>query len=74
MGGQDELADGPVPQLVGDTTAINFEQIAALAPDLILVGRAGPVFVYSPEDARGRFMAGLGFVDQPEISALAGDA
>jgi iron complex transport system substrate-binding protein len=34
---------------------------------------AGTVFIYSPQDARGRFMARLGFVDVPEISARAGD-
>ena len=150
---QDELGDATVPVLVGDAGTINFEQVAALTPDLILavytrpdrqrlrtlseiaptvaqpdeyvdygvpweeqtrtIGRAvgladeadavveeveaqfaaardehpafegapglvatpqeGTVFVYSTQDPRGRFMDALGFVDVPEITALAGD-
>ena len=150
---QDELGDGPTPEIVGTAAEINFEKVAALDPDLILavysgvteseyrtlsaiaptvaqpadvvdygvswedqtltIGRTvglateaeelvadllgrfadardahpafegteglvatpyeGSVFVYAPEDARGRFMDALGFVDVAEITALAGD-
>jgi iron complex transport system substrate-binding protein len=38
---QDELGDAPIPQLVGDTSAVNFEQIAALESDLILAVYSG---------------------------------
>jgi len=143
---------GPVPQVVGDASAIGFEKVAALQPDLILavysgltqgdfdklrqlaptvappsgyvdygvpwdqqtltIGKAlgqttkaeslvkdvkakfaaataanprfagatglvasrysDSVAVYAPEDARGRLMSALGFVQPPEIAQLAG--
>lgn len=31
------------------------------------------IAIYGPEDARGRFMSSLGFVQSPEIAAIAGD-
>jgi iron complex transport system substrate-binding protein len=37
----DKLNDAPLPTVVGDATAINFENIAALQPDLILALYAG---------------------------------
>jgi len=147
-----EANTGAVPEVVGDASAIAFEKIAALRPDLILavysgltqgdydklsqiaptvaqpgnhvdygvpwdeqtmtIGRAlgqtakattlvdqvkqtfataiaaNPAFkgatglvaskysdsiaVYAPQDARGRLLAGLGFVQPPEIAQLAG--
>lgn len=32
------------------------------------------IAIYGPEDARGRFMSSLGFVQSPEIAEIAGDA
>lgn len=38
---QEALGDAPIPELVGDAAAINFEKLSALKPDLILALYAG---------------------------------
>ena len=40
---------------------------------IVAAPQEGTVFVYSPEDARGRVMSALGFVDVPAVTELAGE-
>ena len=66
-------ADGVVAKVEAQFAAAREEHPSFEgAPGLVATPQESTVFVYSPQDARGRFMEGLGFVDVPEISDQAG--